>query len=384
MTEATCKNRARPRMDRVHPFVRFIWISIASGSIPAVVNALFGHPTGKQFLYQMLEGMLFAGCIGALCMLILPRIAEPILRLHTALKWLTLVSVIVGLAAVGCAVAILILLLGRVEPLGFWPFYVNAMKTCVLITLLFGLSAFFHEVVVARFNKASAELKAKDEAAEKLRQVATEARLNSLESRVQPHFLFNTLNSILALIREDPAAAEGMVERLAALLRFSLDANQSRLVALSREAKIVRDYLEIEQTRFGTRLRFVIDIPPQLSELGVPPMSLQTLVENSVKYAVSPRREGASILVRARGEGAGAIVEVVDDGPGLTAAHLKPGHGLELLQNRMDGLFGTEASLEIETISTGGTRVALHLPWAGEDATTEIERVQKIPAGMIM
>ncbi len=384
MPEATCEKRARPRMARVHPFVRFIWISTASGSIPAVINALFGHPSLKQFVNQMLEGMLFAGCIGALCTLILPRIAEPILRLHTALKWLSLVSVIVGLAAVGCAAAMLILLLvGCFEPSQFWPVYVNALKTCVLITLTFGLSAFFHEVVVARLNRASAELKSKDEAADKLRQAATEARLNSLESRVQPHFLFNTLNSILVLIREDPAAAEGMVERLAALLRFSLDANQSRLVPLSLETKIVRDYLEIEQTRFGTRLRFAIDIPVQLSELGVPPMSLQTLVENSVKYAVSPRREGASILVRARVEGAGAIVEVVDDGPGLTAAHLKPGHGLELLQNRMDGLFGSEASLEIETVSTGGTRVVLHVPWVGHVEASEMERGKKIPAGVI-
>lgn len=378
MPEKKCEKTGPQRMRRIHPVVRYIWISTVSGSIPAVLNAIFGHPSGRQFLNQMLEGMLFAGCIGALCTVILPRIAEPILRLPQGWKWLTLVSVIVGLAALGCAAAILILLLtGRVLGTGFWSIYVQAMKTCVLITLTFGLSAFFYEVLVARSHKATADLKARDEAAEKLRQAATEARLSSLESRVQPHFLFNTLNSILALIREDPSAAEGMVERLAALLRFSLDANQSRLVPLALEAKIVRDYLEIEQARFGTRLRFTMDIAEQLNELGVPPMSLQTLVENSVKYAVSTRREGASILVSARVHGPSAVLEVVDDGPGLTAAHLKPGHGLELLQNRMDGLFGSDASLVIETLDAGGTRVALHLPDAryGRTESAEVDNI---------
>jgi len=343
--------------------------------MPALLNVLFGHASVSQFVQQVLEGICFAGCIGALCTLVLPRIAAPILSLPNALKWLTLISVITGLAALGCLAAMSILLIvNRVTPAEFWAHYAQALKTCVLITLAFGLSAFFYEVATGRLNKATADLKMREEAAEKLRQVALEARLSSLESRVQPHFLFNTLNSILALIREEPMAAEGMVERLAALLRFSLDANQSRLVPLELEAKIVRDYLEIEQARFGARLRFAIEIPESLRELGVPPMSLQTLVENSVKYAVSPRREGASIEVRATERDGRAVVEVTDDGPGLTDAHLKVGHGLELLQNRLEVLFGAEASLTIEVLDSGGTRVALHLPVGARPANADAER----------
>ena len=356
--------KARPvRKTRRSAWVRFAWISVASGSLPAVLNALLGHPSWHQFLSKSLQGMLFSACIGALCTLVLPRIAESIIRMPPALRWFTLVSVISSLASIGCAVAMGVLVVLGVELVrDYWADYLEALKLCILIALAFGLSAFFHETVVARFNRATAELRARDEAAEKLRQVATEARLSSLESRVQPHFLFNTLNSILALIREDPHSAERMVEQLAALLRFSLDANQSRLVPLSLEAKIVRDYLEIEQARFGMRLRYSIEIPPTLNDVGVPPMSLQTLVENSVKYAVSSRREGATILLRARTCEGAALVEVIDDGPGISAAHLKPGHGLELLQDRMDGLFGPDASLVIETPLAGGTRVALMLP----------------------
>src|SRR5437764_15089871 len=91
------------------------------------------------------------------------------------------------------------------------------------------------------------------------RKLATEARLSSLESRIHPHFLFNTLNSISSLIREDPVRAERTVERLAALLRYSLDVNARGLAPLRHELKIVRDYLEIEHTRFGERLRYSVE-----------------------------------------------------------------------------------------------------------------------------
>jgi sensor histidine kinase YesM len=97
------------------------------------------------------------------------------------------------------------------------------------------------------------------------------------------------------LIRENPAEAERMVERLAALLRFSLDSSGARLVPLSRELAIVRSYLEIEKVRFGHRLSYRIEADPLLNGLEAPPLSVQTLVENSVKFAVTPRREGAEM-----------------------------------------------------------------------------------------
>lgn len=225
--------------------------------------------------------------------------------------------------------------------------YFTSLKISVLITLIFGFTSFWNEVLSDRYHKAAAELKAHEEADEKLRQAATEARLSSLESRVQPHFLFNTLNSVLALIREEPAEAERMVERLAALLRFSLDANQSRLIPLALEVKIIRDYLEIEQARFGSRLRFSIEIPAVLDSLLIPPMSLQTVVENSVKYAVSSRREGAAIVLQATVMDGKARIEIMDDGPGFASAPSLPGHGLDLLQSRVEGLFGNSGSVDL-------------------------------------
>jgi len=205
----------------IHRWVRFVWISAVAGSIPAVLRALFGSATWLGSVRQAGYGFIYAACIGALCTVVLPRIAERVLRLKPAARWLTLVSVISGLAAVGCFAATgIIVMTAGIPARYFWIEYFVSLKVSVLIALAFALLAFFHEVVMARLNRAANELKTRDEAAEKLRQAATEARLSSLESRVQPHFLFNTLNSVLALIREDPASAERMVEQLAALLAF--------------------------------------------------------------------------------------------------------------------------------------------------------------------
>ena len=343
-------------------WVRLIWITIAAGSIPAVLEGIFGHPTW-HLLRQSAYGMVYAGCIGVLCTWLLPLIAKPILRLQPVPRWAALIAIISALATVGCLAATAILLYADVFPASdFVREYLLSLRLCILITLAFGLSTFFHQVVVHRMNRAELDLKARDEAAAKLQQAAMEARLSSLESRVQPHFLFNTLNSVLALIREDPAAAERMVERLAALLRFSLDANQSHTVPLSLEMHIVRDYLEIERARFGSRLRFSLEIPKALDNVPIPPMSVQTIVENSVKYAVSARREGATILVRATAVGEAAEIEISDDGPGFDSLQPKPGHGLELLAGRMEGLYGPGATLLLSRSAAGGASVLLTVP----------------------
>ena len=114
----------------------------------------------------------------------------------------------------------------------------------------------------------------------RLQYEATRARLSSLESRLHPHFLFNTLNSISALIPENPEAAERMTERLAALLRFSLDSTDRPTVPLEQELKIATDYLEIEKTRFGSRLNYSIDVPPEVLGAEVPPFSLQVRLKD--------------------------------------------------------------------------------------------------------
>src|SRR5260370_15757962 len=130
----------------------------------------------------------------------------------------------------------------------------------------------------SRLEETTLQLRTKELERERALKRATEAQLASLESRIHPHFLFNTLNSISSLIPEDPARAEKLLEQMAALLRFSLDASQSGLVPLSRELKIVTDYLEIERARCGDRLRYHFDVAANAGDAKVPPFACPTLV----------------------------------------------------------------------------------------------------------
>ncbi|RPI64663.1 MAG: hypothetical protein EHM50_00320 [Lysobacterales bacterium] len=212
-----------------------------------------------------------------------------------------------------------------------------------------------------RLNSTETKLRTQKSEYEQALKLASEARLAALEARIHPHFLFNALNTVSSLIPTAPAHAEGLIQRLSALLRSSLDAHQQGLVALHREIKIARDYLEIEQARFGSRLRFAIEMNGDLADKQIPPLTVQTLVENCVKHAVAPARNGAEIRVRAVADGDGVRVEVADTGPGFSPADLPAGHGLDTLRKRLTLLFGDEDPLRIARRG-GWTTVAFRAP----------------------
>jgi len=164
------------------------------------------------------------------------------------------------------------------------------------------------------------------------------------------------LNSIMALIPEDPDAAEHMTERLATLLRYSLDATLKNTVPLEQELKVATDYLEIEKSRSGERLQYSIEVPPELMSAGVPPFSLQTLVENSVKYG------GGEIRISSHNGNGRALLRVWDSGNGFPPdAELPAGHGLNNLKDRLDALWGAKAVLEFPR-GDAGTTVQVSLP----------------------
>jgi LytS/YehU family sensor histidine kinase len=198
-----------------------------------------------------------------------------------------------------------------------------------------------------KLQAATIALRTKQVEQERAYKLLAEARLSSLESRIHPHFLFNTLNSIAALIPSNPQLAEDTVGKLASLLRFSLNANQSGLVPLSQELKVVRDYLEIEKTRFGSRLSYEIAIPEALQDIKVPPLALQSLVENAVKHVVAQRAQGAAIRIGASRDFNRILLEVIDDGPGFSLDAITPEHGLGNLIARLELLFGAAGELQV-------------------------------------
>jgi signal transduction histidine kinase len=324
-------------------------IVVANVIAAAIVLFAFSGATWRTPAAELVRGygisFLFATCIGPMLGFVMPRIAPWIWRrLRFPFNWVAIAAVMSTLAMLGSAVAIGVLIVIEViPPREFLNWLAGSARISIAITLTVGLFVTGYELMRARLAQASAE-----------------ARLAALESRVQPHFLFNTLNSIAALIPEDPKGAERMTGQLASLLRSSLD-QQAPVVPMEDELRIARDYLAIEQVRFGNRLRWTIDVDPAASGAGVPRLAVQTLVENAVKFAVTPRREGAAIAIRAGAENGRLRIEVDDDGPGFDTTKLPEGHGLALLRDRLALQYGDRAALQIER--TGNrTRLRLIVP----------------------
>jgi hypothetical protein len=183
-----------------------------------------------------------------------------------------------------------------------------------------------------------------------------EAELRALKSQINPHFIFNSLNSLRALIDEDPARARQAVTQLANLLRYSLQSGQLETVPFEEELNIVNDYLALEQVRHEERLRLRLDVAADTLQLPVPPMLLQTLVENAVKYGISRRPEGGEIAIVARCERGELRIQVTNPGE-LAASPAGPaastGVGLRNAAERLRLLFGERALLQLRTAAPG-------------------------------
>ncbi len=165
---------------------------------------------------------------------------------------------------------------------------------------------------------------------------AREAELRALNAQLEPHFLLNTLNSVLALVDDRPHDARLMIERLSELLKAAFDEMKESEVPLGRELDLLEAYLGIEQVRFGDRLRVTIDVPEALRAMPVPPFLLQPIVENAIKHAVAPRPGPAFIAVTACEVNGRVRIDVADSGAGFAYADASSrGHGLQLAERRL-------------------------------------------------
>jgi signal transduction histidine kinase len=193
---------------------------------------------------------------------------------------------------------------------------------------------------------------------------AAEARLKLLQAQVEPHFLFNTLANLQALITVDPKRALAMLGHLDGYLRATLATTRSDRGTLAAEFALLRGYLEILAIRMGPRLAYELDLPAALADTALPPMLLQPLVENAIRHGLEPKVEGGSIRVSARSEGATLVLVVEDSGLGLGQDSGSAGTGLGLgnVRERLAAVYGGKAAMDIGAAPGGGVRVTLRLP----------------------
>ena len=193
-----------------------------------------------------------------------------------------------------------------------------------------------------------------------------EAKLASLESRLRPHFLFNTLNTIAALIRDDPAAAETMLGQLSDLLRASLRADPGAEIQLAEELHLVEQYLAIQRVRFNDRLSIGLRATDEAKQALVPQLILQPVVENAVRHGIAPRESGGSVWVSAERPDGRLRLIVEDDGVGMgngPSANAGAGIGLGGLRSRLAHLYGSDHRVEVAPRLPSGTRVTIEIPY---------------------
>lgn len=188
-------------------------------------------------------------------------------------------------------------------------------------------------------------------------------RLSALRMQLQPHFLFNTLNSVTALLRRDPEAAREMLRRLGVLFERSLDLEGDERVPLREEIGLLQNYLAIEQTRFRERLRVVIDVDEEVADALVPSLVLQPLVENSIRHGLAPRAAGGTVRLRGFRQAGFLNVLVIDDGRGLPAVGVREGIGLKNTRMRLEYLYGERQMLTVGPSPESGVTVRLVLPF---------------------
>jgi sensor histidine kinase YesM len=338
-----------------------LWPNLAVALVVLIQLAWNQITSVRVLLHILVYDLIYANLVAALGLLLVGVLPQALVRrklpMIPALALCFFVVVPIGILMVQA----LLMVIGFAVPQHFWPEYFYTLRICMPLAVVFGLGALVHGSLQGRVQFMEAQLHEKEMAEERTRKLAAEARLRSLESRIHPHFLFNTLNSISSLIAVNPVRAEQIVGRLAALLRASLDTSNQPLVPLRQELAIVENYVDIERVRFGDKLRGSVEVPAELQDAKVPAMAVQSLVENAVKYGITPQSGGGEFLVTASADDGNLRIEVRDTGPGFDLAAIPAGHGLDNLVDRLDALFGAKARLNV--LRRGGyTVVEMVLP----------------------
>lgn len=199
--------------------------------------------------------------------------------------------------------------------------------------------------------------------ASRLETQLAQAQLKMLKMQLHPHFLFNTLNAISALMHRDVEDADRMITLLSDLLRLSLEKDDRHQVPLRRELDFLGRYLAIEEIRFRDRLKVELDIPRDCLGAQVPKLVLQPLVENSIRHGIAVSSAASHVAVRARRRGDRLDLQVADDGPGMSGATVHEGVGLANTRARLEQLYGEDHRFELRNSQVGGFEVVLEIPF---------------------
>lgn len=255
------------------------------------------------------------------------------------------------------------LLQGSLDLLG-WGDILAPFGTRVVGLALQDLPRYFVTVAVAQIVLYYTTLREREAESAQLESRLAQAELQSLRAQIEPHFLFNTLNSIATLATRDPGSTERMTLKLAGLLRVSLDCAGCQEVPLKQELELLQNYLDIQQTRFCDRLKITISVEPDLLPVHVPSLILQPLVENAIHHGIEKSAVPGQIDITAARERGRIRIDIADNGVGYGGEE-GTGLGLSNTRARLRQLYGDQHEFRIDNAESGGCRVSLALPLGG-------------------
>jgi signal transduction histidine kinase len=234
----------------------------------------------------------------------------------------------------------------------------------ILTTIPFGVVVYTTVAGLAHAINYFSEARDRELQLARLSQQLSTARFSALQAQLNPHFMFNTLNTIAVLVRDgDRGGAVKVIEHLSDLLRRTLSRHRETEVGLDEELDLVAQYVAIEEARFPDRLRVTIDVPDDTRNASVPAFAVQHLVENAIRHGVARREEAGRVVLSARRVDDALEVRVEDDGPGPGAWRSVTGHGVANTRERLQALYGVAASLELAPAAGTGTVATLRVPW---------------------
>ena len=255
-------------------------------------------------------------------------------------------------------------LIANMERADFWHKAGLDLLGWIFNTLPFGMIVYICVAGMAHAFQYFVEAREREVQLARLAEQLSGARLAALQSQLNPHFLFNSLNTVAVLTREgNGAAATRVIEQLSEVLRSTLGRAETNEVSLEDEIDLVRQYLDVEQARFSDRLRPGFQIDPATLSAAVPSFALQHLVENAIRHGIARRIESGRIVITARRDGETLELVVTDDGAGLAVPPTGKGHGLENTRERLRTLYGDRASLEVFAAPAQGTVARLRMPY---------------------
>ena len=336
------------------------WIvpALLGGLDSAAQQRIWGQPHDERaVLFTTIDWLLY-GVITPLVFLLAARfpLARGRLPRRIALHLVAALVFCAVWAAAGTGVKAI------VQPGTFggsaWRFY----QSWVFTTLPFGVAVYLAVVGVEHATRYFVEVRERDAQVARLSEQLAGARLAALQAQVNPHFLFNSLNTVAVLVRDgDAAAATRVVEQLSDVLRRTLGTTSAE-VPLDAELDLVRQYLAVEQARFSDRLRPEFEIAAGIESTLVPSFALQHLVENAIRHGIARRIDAGRVVVAARREGAMLVLSVTDDGAAVSDTVPEPaGHGLAATRERLRTLYGAAATLDVRR-GEHGTVARLSIP----------------------